>query len=121
MMYNIFISHVILLFAARCQNNSASEEDTKVLEECEFPYFSPFMANFRKHKKDVSDAAKVAFLSADGMETLRNNELMQGLIERMFDFEREVAEMEREIFSQPIRVELTFKYIDVFPIIPSIF
>ena len=75
MMYNIFILHVILLFAARCQNNSASEEDTEVLEECEFPDFSPFMAKFCKYKRDLSDTTKVAFMS-DGTETLRNNELM---------------------------------------------
>ena len=35
----------------------------------------------------------------DGMEMLKNNELMKGLIEKMFDYDREVVEMEREIFS----------------------
>ena len=37
----------------------------------------------------------------EGMESLRNHDLMKGLIERMFDFDfdREVIEMEEEIFS----------------------
>ena len=94
MMYNIFVLYVILLFAARCQNNSVSEEYTEVLDELEFPDFSPFMARFRKYKRDLSDTAKVAFMSG-GMEMLRYNELMKGLIERMFDFDREVDGMER--------------------------
>ena len=76
MMYNIFVLYVILLFAARCQNNSASDVETGVLEEMEFPDFSPFMARFRKYKKDLSDTAKVAFMS-DRMESLRNYELMK--------------------------------------------
>ena len=70
------------------------------------------MAKLRKYKRDLSDAAKVAFMS-DGMKTLRNNERMQGLIDRMFNDERGVAEKEREIFSQPIRMELTFNYINL--------
>ena len=46
-----------------------------MLEELEFPDFSPFMARFRKYKKDLSETAKDALVS-DGMESLRNNELM---------------------------------------------
>ena len=61
MMYNIYILYVILLFAACCQNNSVADEETGVLEEMEFPDFSPFMARFCKYKKDLSDTAKVAF------------------------------------------------------------
>ena len=51
------------------------------------------MARFRKYKKDLPETAEVAILS-DGIESLRNNELMKGLIERMFDFDWEVIEME---------------------------
>ena len=84
-----------MLFVVHCSNNSASEEDTEVLEELEFPDFSPFMARFRKYKKDLSDTTKIVFMS-DGMESLRNNELMKGLIERMFNCDCEVDKMERE-------------------------
>ena len=77
------------------------------------------MARFCKYKKDLSDTAKVAFMS-DEMEMLKNNELMKGFIESMFDYDREVDEMEREIFSQPLRTELTFNYIDLsFQLFPS--
>ena len=57
---------------------------------------------------------------SDGMESLRNNELMRGLIERVFDFDREVDESEREIFSIPSRMELMFNYMDLsFQLFPS--
>ena len=112
MMYNIFILYVILLLAVRRQNDSVSEEENVLLEELEFPDFAPFMAKFRKYKKDLSDTAKVVFMS-EGMESLRNHELMNRLIERMFGFDREVIKMEGEIFSQPDRMELTFNYIDL--------
>ena len=108
-----------MLFAARCKNNSASDVDTGMIEELNFPDFSAFMASFRKYKKDLSDTAKVALMT-DGMEMLRNNELMKGLIERMFDYDREVDKIERAIFSQPLRMELTFNYIDLsFQLFPS--
>ena len=90
-----------------------------LLEELEFPDFDPFMAQFRKYKKDLSDAAKVAFMS-EGMESLGNHELMNGLIERMLDFDCEVIEMEAENFSRPNRMELTFNYIDLsFQVFPA--
>ena len=48
MMYNMFF--VICHFA---MNNNASDKDTGVIEEIEFPDFSSFMGNFCKYKKDL--------------------------------------------------------------------
>ena len=90
-----------------------------MLEELEFPDFAPFMARFCKYKKGSIRHGKSCFMS-DGMEMLRNNELMKGLIERMFDYDREVDEMEREIFSRPLRMKVTFNYIDLsFQLFPT--
>ena len=102
-----------MLFAARCKNNSASDEDTGVFEELSFPDFPPFMASFRKYKKDLSELAKIA-LTTDGMENCKNHELMPGFIKRMLDFDLEVDEMEREIFSMPERMKLACDYMDLF-------
>ena len=100
----IFNIHVIFLLAARCQNNSVSEEETEVPEECEFPDFTPFLARFM----------------SDGMESLRDNALMKGLIERMFDYEQDLALVETEISGQPNRMELVFNYIDLsFQLFPT--
>ena len=93
------ILYDILLLAARCQNNSASEEESEVLEECEFPDFTPFVARFCTYKSDLSETDKVALMS-DGIESLRDNTFMKGLIERMFDYERDLALVETEIFAQ---------------------
>ena len=103
---------------AHCQNDSVSEETTELLEECEFPDFTRFVARFRTYKMDLSDTAKTALMS-DGMES-RGNTFMKGLNERMFDYERDVAIVETKIFSYPNRMELVCNYIDFFPIIPNI-
>ena len=47
-----------------------------------------------------------------GMDTLRDNELMRGFIDKMFNYYLEVAELEGEIFSIPEKMEITFNYID---------
>ena len=51
---------------------------------------------------------------ANVMEICKTHELMPGLIKRMFDFELEVEVLEREIFSIPERMPLTFNYMDLF-------
>ena len=91
---------------------SEYDQDTGVVDEIEFPDFSPFMANYRKYKKDMSDTAKIAFMT-NGMESIRNNELMRVFIDKMFEYDMEVDELERNIFSIPARMEITFKYIDL--------
>ena len=98
--------------AARCKNKSASEEDTGAIEDIEFPDFPPFMGQYRKYKNDLSEMAKIALMT-NGMESLRNHELMRGLIKRMFDYDLEVEEIERKIYSNPARMKLTFNYIDL--------
>ena len=105
-----FLLYIILLFAARCKNNSMSEEDNEAIEDIEFPDFPPFMGHFRKYKKHLSEVANIARMT-NGIESLRNNGHMRGLIKRMFDYDLE--ELEREIFSIPARMEITFNYIDV--------
>ena len=92
MLYKFYIICHLLL-AARCQNNSASVEETEVLDECEFPDFTPFVARFRTYKRDLLEANKVALMS-NGMQILRDNVYMKGLIEGMFDYERDVALVE---------------------------
>ena len=96
MIHNFYLCHSLL--AARCQNNSASEEETEVLEE----------------------ANKVALMT-NVMESLRDSVYMKGLIERMFDYKRDLALVESEIFGQPDRMDVGFNYIDLtfqlFPIL----
>ena len=38
---------------------------------------------------------------------------MRGFIDKMFDYHLEVAELEREIFSIPAKMEIKFNYIDL--------
>ena len=84
----------------------------KKIEDIEFPDFHPFMGYFCKYKKQLSEVANIALMT-NGIESLRNNEHVRGLIKRMFDYDLEVEELEREIFSIPDRMEITFNYIDL--------
>ena len=119
MIYIFYITcHFIL--AACCQNNSASEEETEVLEECEFPDFTPFVARFRIYKRDLSETNKVVFMSY-GMESLKGSVYMKGLVERMCNYERDLALVETEFWptrSNGCGIQL---YRSLFPIIPYIF
>ena len=55
-----------------------------------------------------------------GMESLRDSVYMKGLIERLFDFERDIALVESEIFDQPDRMDVVFIDIDLsFQLLPA--
>ena len=67
----------------------------------------------------MSDSAKIAFMP-HGVDALRDNELMRGFIDKTFDYDQEVAELEREIISIPAKMEITFNYIHLsFQLFPS--
>ena len=108
-----------IFFCAYCQNNSASEDKSEVVVECSSPDFSHFVAKFCSYRRELSDTDKVAFMSNE-MEKLRDNALMKGLILRIFDYERDRALLETEIFNFPDRMELLFNYIDLsFQLFPT--
>ena len=86
-----------------------------MVEERHLVDFTPFVARFRTYKRDLSDANKIALMST-GMESLRDSVHMKGLIERSFDFERDIALVKSEIFDQPDRMDVVFNYIDLFPV-----
>ena len=79
------------------------------------------MATYRSYKREMSEVDKTAFMNS-GMDTLRNNEHMRAFIDKMFDYDLEVAEIEKEIFSIPSKMETIFNYIDVsFQLTPYLF
>ena len=112
--------YVIFIFNVRCQNNSASEDESEVLVDFSSPDFIPFMAKFRSYRRELSDTDKVAYMPNE-MDKLSDNTLMKGLIQRMFDYERDRALLETEIFNFPDRMELLFNYINLsFQLFPSV-
>ena len=96
------------LLATCCQNTTASEEDTEVVEEGDLIDFTPFVAKFRTYKKDLSEADKFALMT-DGMENLRDSVYIKGLIYGMFNYERDIALVESEIFDWPDPMDVVFK------------
>ena len=90
-----------------------------MVEEGHLVDFTPFVARFRTYKRDLSDTNKFVLMST-GMESLRDSVYMKGLIERLFDFERDIALVESEIFDQPERMDVVFNYIDLsFQLLPA--
>ena len=86
-MYYMTLHAIFIFFLnVRCQNNSVSEDESEVLVDFSSPDFIPFMAKFRSYRRELSDTDKVAFMSNE-MEKLRDNTLIKGLIQRMFDYE----------------------------------
>ena len=55
-----------------------------------------------------------------GIESLRDNVYIQGLIERMFDYDQEITQVESEIFNRPDQMDVVFNYIDLsFQLLPA--
>ena len=92
-----------------------------MFEESELPDFIPFMARFRSYKKDLSEVIiNKKTLMTEAMESLRESNFMADLIEKMFDYERDIGLVESEIFDRPDRMEVVFNYINLtFQLLPA--
>ena len=88
------------------------EDDVGNVEEFEFPDFEPFIAPFRKYKNDMSEVEKVAFLSGK-LEEIKKCAKLKEIIYKMFDYDVDVVEIEKEIFSNAALMETVFNYMDV--------
>ena len=56
----------------------------------------------------------------EGMESLRDSVFMADLIEKMFDYERDIGLVESEIFDRADRMEVVFNYINLtFQLLPA--
>ena len=68
MICNIFLLCVILLLVARCQKDSASDEEIANTEELCFPDFPSFMVSYRQYKKDLAASTKAEMIAAGSMQ-----------------------------------------------------
>ena len=78
----------------------------------ESPDYEPFMANFRKYKPELTQVEKESIL-ARGLINLRANPHMRDIMIKLFDYDLEVSDLEKEIFIVKEKIEPIFNFIDV--------
>ena len=91
--------------------NKSSDEETEI-EVFESPDYEPFMANFRKYKPGLTQVEKEDVLTR-GLINLRTNPHMRNIMRKMFDYDLEVSDLEKELFIVREKIELTCNFIDV--------
>ena len=92
------------------QNNSSDEE--KEVDVFESPDYEPFLANFRKYKPELTQVEKGDIL-ARGLINLRANPHMREIMVKMFDYDLEINDIEKEILMVKEKIETIFNFIDV--------
>ena len=70
------------------------------------------MALFRRYRLELTDTEKQTQMYK-GLCNIRANAHMVNIIENMFDFDIEVSELERDLFSVQENMELIFNFSDL--------
>ena len=91
--------------------NKSSDEETEI-EVFESPDYEPFIANFRKYKPGLTQVEKEDVLTR-GLINLRTNPHMRNIMQKMFDYDLEVSDLEKEIFIVREKIEPILNFIDV--------
>ena len=92
------------------QNNSSDEE--KEVEVFESPDYEPFLANFRKYQPELTQVEKGDIL-ARGMINLRANPHMREIMVKMFDYDLDIEDIEKEIFMVKDKIEPIFNILSI--------
>ena len=98
-------------------NFASSSEDENEKEKGEvidlqLPDFEPFFASFRRHRKELSPE-ELKQLINNGIINIRENPLIIEVIQKMFDFDLEVGEIERDVLNVKDKLELIFNFMDI--------
>ena len=82
----------------KAQDNASSNEEHGEVESFEFADFKPFLALCRQYRLELSETEKQVQMFK-GLSNIRANGHMVNIIEKMFNFDIEVSESERDLFS----------------------
>ena len=92
------------------EQNHSSEEEKEV--ESLIDDFEPFVVGLRHYPLDMSITERRSQL-ARGLITLRQNPLMPYIMSKMFDFDLEIADIEKDLLSVREKMEPIFNFIDI--------
>ena len=96
---------------------ASSSEDEREFEEVvdlQSPDFEPFefFASFRRYRKELN-STEVKQLIDNGLINIRENLLIIDIVRTLFDFDLEVVDFERDVFSVKDKLELIFNFMDI--------
>ena len=92
------------------QNKSSDKK--KEIEVFESLDYKPFMAKFRKYKPELTQVEKENIL-VRGLINLRANPHMREIMIKMFDYDLEVSDLEKEVFIVKEKIDPIFNFINV--------
>jgi len=94
--------------------SSSDEEDnnTKEAEEFDSPDYEPFMALFRRFRKEQS-AEEVKKYMEKGLCNIRENPIIMEIVLKLFDFETDIEDIEKDVLFVKEKLEIIFNFIDV--------
>ena len=100
------------LVVANYFTSSSEDENEKEKGEVidlQLPDFEPFYASYRRYRKELSHE-ELKQLINNGLINIRENPLIIEVIRKMFDFDLEVGEIERDVFNVKDKLELIFNF-----------
>ena len=78
-------------------SSSEDEKEKGEVEDLELPDFEPFYASYRRYRGELSPE-ELQQLMNNGLESIRENPLIIEIIRKMFDFDLEVGDIEKDVF-----------------------
>ena len=76
------------------------------------PDFEQFYASYRRYRRELSPE-ELKQLINNGLINIRENPLIIEIIRKMFDFDLEVGDIERDVFYVKDKLELIFNFMDI--------
>ena len=92
-------------------SSSEDEKEKGEVEDLELPDFEPFYASYRRYRGELSPE-ELKQLINNGLINIRENPLIIDIIWKIFDFDLEVGEIERDVFNVKDKLELIFNFMD---------
>ena len=92
------------------EQNNSSEEEKEV--ESFIDEFEPFVVGLRHYSADMPLTERRSQL-AKGLITQRKNPLMPYIMSKMFDFDLEIIDIEKDLLSVREKMEPIFNFIDI--------
>ena len=97
-------------FASSSEDENEKEKGEVI--DLQLPDFELFYASFRRYRKELSPE-ELKQLINNGLINIRENPLIIEVIQKMFDFDLEMEEIESDVLNVKDKLELIFNFMDI--------
>ena len=104
--------HLLLQTIEFASSYASEEKDKKEIEKLDLPDFEPFMAMYHRYRKEQYDQEIQKFMHT-GLCNIRENPLIMEIVQKMFDFDLDIGDIEKDILFIKEKLELTFNFMDI--------